>query len=222
MHFGRRGGANSSPIDFPLWFLRDLIILVILSPIIYYLVRYANYLYVVALIALWVGCVEIPVVGFSMQGVCFFSFGAYMGLNKMNIVQKFENLLVPFFIIYVLIVSYLLTHIDSYLYPYMFKSSIVIGVIMLISFVSFYVKRIGVRIPEKLKESTFFLYAYHGLFAKVVLKIMLSQMAPVNEIKLFMVTFLTLMIVVMVGYLLFFTSKKCLPVITSLLTGNRA
>lgn len=38
----------------------------------------------------------------------------------------------------------------------MFKSSIVIGVIMLISFVSFYVKRIGVRIPEKLKESTFF------------------------------------------------------------------
>ena len=62
------------PIAFQLWYISDLIKLVIISPIIYYIVRLVGKLYAPIIILLWfINIIEFP--------ITFFSLGCYLALD---------------------------------------------------------------------------------------------------------------------------------------------
>ena len=69
------------PINLSLWFIRELIVLVILSPLIYLLVRYTSWFGVLALGILW---------GFKIgpEPLFFFSAGACLGVRKIPPVER--------------------------------------------------------------------------------------------------------------------------------------
>lgn len=69
------------PLNVPLWFLRDLIIYVLFSPLIYYLVKKVSIVYIIVLLLSWVifGTGDI---GFILIGISFFSVGAYFAIHK--------------------------------------------------------------------------------------------------------------------------------------------
>lgn len=69
------------PIDAPLWFLRDLIVLVLLSPLIYWLVKKGGFLFVSILGMAYVLNLGVPCSGFTPNAVFFFSLGAYFSLS---------------------------------------------------------------------------------------------------------------------------------------------
>ena len=56
-------GEHAMPIDYPLWFIRDLYLLVIASPIIYWFIKKLKCVYIVIVGIIW-----------------FFSLGLYLGL----------------------------------------------------------------------------------------------------------------------------------------------
>jgi len=75
------------PVPEQLWFIRDLIVLVIISPALYYLISYARSLILVPLFVLWLLHVHpLPVVGnhpvLSDVGLLFFCLGGYLGIWK--------------------------------------------------------------------------------------------------------------------------------------------
>jgi hypothetical protein len=77
-------GFDGMPIAYPLWFLRDLIVLCLVAPLIYVLIRSLRAVFFGAISIVWfleLWPLSIP----SADAVTFFAFGAYVSLNKKNV-----------------------------------------------------------------------------------------------------------------------------------------
>ena len=88
----------TGPYDFPLWFLRDLIVVTILTPIIYYVIKKFGLFVISILFVAYISRIWTLLPGFSITAFFYFSTGAYFALNKMNIIQfveKYKLLFVP-------------------------------------------------------------------------------------------------------------------------------
>lgn len=89
-----------------LWFLKDLIYLVILAPVIYYLVKYLKKWFVLFLLVLYLCPIKffhIFLFTKSALSLLFFSFGAYLGLFRQGLLlQKKHKGLFVFLFLWVL------------------------------------------------------------------------------------------------------------------------
>lgn len=102
------------PYAFHLWFIRDLIIIVLFTPLIYWSIKRINVFFIFILIALDI--IGTPIVGSFVP----FSIGAYFAIKCINIEREISNnlllilgiasILIAFlFVIYMFEVSYYLT-----------------------------------------------------------------------------------------------------------------
>lgn len=73
--------SGTMPYDSPLWYVRDLMVMCLVSPLIYLFIRRAALPGVVLLLALFVCGVDTGVTGLSMAAVTFFVLGGYFSLN---------------------------------------------------------------------------------------------------------------------------------------------
>lgn len=83
-------GGGDFPIDGPLWFIRDLIIMNLLSPLVYCCLARLKKIGAFLLILLWFFDV-LNVLGNFSTAILFYSFGAYWGIWKLNILEKTAN-----------------------------------------------------------------------------------------------------------------------------------
>ena len=84
----------TAPVNMPLWFLRDLMVVALLTPIIYIGIRKMGGWLLVILTPLYLSgvCAFIP--GLSAYAIYFFILGAFLGIRKMNIIDtcmKYEK-----------------------------------------------------------------------------------------------------------------------------------
>ena len=84
----------TAPANMPLWFLRDLMVVALFSPIIYIGIRKMGGWLLMILTPLYLSglCAFIP--GLSAYAVYFFTLGAFLGIRKMNIIDtcmKYEK-----------------------------------------------------------------------------------------------------------------------------------
>lgn len=73
------------PINFPLWYLRDLICMSLLSPCFYFFFKYLKWPGLVLLIGFYLSTFELNIPGLSSTAFAFFGVGAFFGLSKYNI-----------------------------------------------------------------------------------------------------------------------------------------
>lgn len=75
------GRGGSSPIDGPLWYVRNLMIMVVISPIIAYMIKYTKYYLILIMTILWI--IQIPPFNKGI-GIAFyfFSLGGYLVMIK--------------------------------------------------------------------------------------------------------------------------------------------
>lgn len=75
------------PADVPLWFVRDLMVMVLLSPAIYYLLMHGARLYLPLVAVLYVCGAGATLPGLSTNALLFFSLGAFFRLRGVDVVQ---------------------------------------------------------------------------------------------------------------------------------------
>ncbi len=78
---------NSGPILIPMWFIRDLIIVVIISPIIFTALRKFKYWFIIALGICYITKIWPNIHGFSIDAIFFFSSGAYFSIYTKNMIN---------------------------------------------------------------------------------------------------------------------------------------
>ena len=71
----------SYPINIPLWFIRDLMVIVLMTPIIHLAIKRLRWGWLLLMTALSISGVWIPLVGFSPSSVLWFSVGAWFSIN---------------------------------------------------------------------------------------------------------------------------------------------
>lgn len=114
--------TNGYPINLPLWYIRDLIILCILSPIIYYLNKHKKigsiFIFILIVIYLFY-IIKIPL---NITSILYFNIGAYFSIHNKNLITNKVVLLL--FIVTVFICAYKISDCQLLLKLYILFASI--------------------------------------------------------------------------------------------------
>ena len=85
---GSYDNGNFVPLLCPLWYIRNLIIMSIISPLLYYIIRYIRELFLI-LVAVW--WMTTPHNAFISQSILFFSLGAYFAILNKNPLEAVDR-----------------------------------------------------------------------------------------------------------------------------------
>ena len=157
------------PIDGPLWYIRDLLVLSFLSPVIYYVImNYKSYAFI-GLCGLWGMGIWFDEPGFSCYPYVFFSLGSCLAIHGKDIVAYFKSFFLMklsfFYPLIILFVSYIgfKTGDKSSFYILSLKIAQLISVPFWFSVVILLSKY--VTISKKWVTATFFVFLYHYSFS---------------------------------------------------------
>ena len=210
------------PIDGPLWYVRDLMLICLLSPLVYYFIKYTRKIGLFALILVYVLQVW-PFMVF-MQGIslCFFSMGAYSALNHVSFTNKNSCYLSACLFLVFSVASYFVRD-NLYLFLLIRCINSVFGVLTLMYLSVLFVSRYSFSWPKLFIDSIFFVYAMHSIYINSsVGAYLLPSVLPGHHYLLLTVKYLlapciTWMICVCVLVIM----RKCAPMCLRVLNGGR-
>jgi fucose 4-O-acetylase-like acetyltransferase len=218
-------GTMSYPASYQFWFIRDLIVAVVLAPIIYFFCKKIRIYGIILLGSLWLAGLwfkNLGMWGFSSSCIFFFTAGAYMGINKRNLIEDFRKIRNLSFVIYPLFaLADLLTKQYGF-NAYVHKAGIIIGIIFCFNLISFLFEKGKLKPVSFLSAASFFVFAVHDPFVLAPLrKISFLLLRPENDLLITGLYFFNVIfaIIVALGWyyvMLRFVSKFC-----RIITGGR-
>ena len=217
---------NPFPIDIPMWYVRDLVVMVILAPVIYWSIKKYGIWFISLLGIIWYFIVPIllPDGGYPhcfFTAALFFSYGAYFSINKVNFVDylrkfKYAPLL---YIILAIIDSFTK---ETYYNTFFHKAGVFIGVISAVIVTSYLIEKGRVHVNMTLANCSFFVFALHTLIMSDIGKAFLVVFQlPDNTGSMLFFYFITPIITIVLCFLVYIVLKKYFPNICNLLTGGR-
>ena len=220
---------ESSPILVPLWFVRDLMVVVLFTPIIYYFIRKMRFGFIIALGLCYLSGVFIPIHGFSACCFFWFSLGAYFSINRKCMVESLYKLHIPAYILTCLTLIPLVwfngrkgdeiatNQLASVLYPIYAMGAVISSV----SIASALLRLKIVGVNKKIAKATFFIFLSH-IFILGYVKAIFDKIFPLSNYILQSVAYLASPIITAAICLLIFElMNKYMPKVLSLLVGSR-
>lgn len=166
----------SNPIPYQLWFLRDLILLCFISPLIYYVVKYFGIGYILIVFVFWVQGLDS--IFLTSEAIMFFSIGLYIKQQEIDISShKCRGVFY-----YLILWMFLLILKQTFLYydkmvvaAYLHKISILAGLVAYWKLYDRLSKEKFAMMNTILKYSgySFFIYVFHEPLLTVIKKGML-------------------------------------------------
>lgn len=217
-----------NPIPYQLWFVRDLIVLVVFSPLIFWALKYLRVVAILILFFIWLEFIKFSFVLFSDESIFFFILGAYFTLYKNDFILKKRNKnyywIFTFSWILIVFLKTILTQInsDQTLLLLLHKSSILIGIIAVWS--SYDIVMRNKINPNKtifnISLYSFFIYAFHEPILTIIKKGILYIIGSTELMSMF-AYFMSPIITIIVSILLAIFIKRNTPRIYGLITGGR-
>ena len=154
------------PIDGPLWFIRNLIILVIFSPIIQYFVKKTGIIGLLILGILYYFRWWIKIPGFECIGFMFLSLGAFFSIKKIDFASLFQNYrqLITCFALPSLVGMVLTYGNNNAIYIKLCDFFTLFGSASIIGIVSYLISNNKLHERALLSNSSFLIYAAHNVF----------------------------------------------------------
>lgn len=214
---------SGGPICGQLWFMRDLMAVSILSPLIYYFVKYCKIYGVAALGALWLTDTWVSVPGFSIAAIFFFTLGAWFSINRHDFTSVFYSKRRLVTSIYLTIVAFdlWLWHGNITQTDYVHRAGILFGMTAVVCWTAYGVTKDKLPVSAVLAGSSFFIFAYHGVPTVSLAKIFMKTCSPDSEWLLVLGYVAIPVIVVCVGISIYMLIRKYFPTLCVLLTGGR-
>ena len=122
--------SHGLPFNYPLWFVRDLMMMVLLSPLIYFCVKKLRGFAVALLGLLWMFDIGLGIPGFSTVAFFFFAAGAWFSLSGRNFMQAMRPCLKASAVLYAALALALLCLRDAAWNGYLIRLSIVVGIVL--------------------------------------------------------------------------------------------
>lgn len=216
--------GDGSPICYQFWFIRDLIVVVLLSPLVYYFIKYIKIYGVILLGMLWTFGLWFDVVGFSITSFFFFSFGAWFSINKRDFTIDFNKYRSSSTIIYLilLIVNTIIWYNNIENLGFVHNIGILVGIVTVISWTAFGLEKNKIKPSTLLAGSSFFVYAYHGMPIALLIKVYMKLTAPfISEFTMIAGYLIIPFIIVSIGVGVYAILHKHLPRFTAFITGGR-
>lgn len=154
----------TAPANMPLWFLRDLMVASLLTPIIYILVRKLGYWLIGLLAISYLSGVYAFIPGLSVYAIYFFTFGAFLSIHKMDLVASLKRVEIPAYVLSVLFaISMLLTY-NTIVFSSLMLCFRLTGAIAVFCLASRILSSTNRRLPSFVCDSSYFIYLAHYVF----------------------------------------------------------
>ena len=218
--------ASFYPMNYPLWFIRDLMIVVLCAPLLYYLLRRMRHYFVCLIGLLWFLKDYVPalaVYGQLLTALFFFSWGAYMSISRKDMLVEFGRYFRPSVVLYVLLG---LLHVASAHWlpeasTTIKQLNVLVGLIFAYNLASWLLRRGICRPNAFLASASFFIYVAHSLVLNNTLKSLFVVIAPASELTL-IGTYLLALVLTVGGLLLaFWLLRKYAPGLLRVMTGKK-
>lgn len=223
------GRASTTPMTYPIayqfWFIRDLMVVVVLTPVVYLLIKYTK-LYGLALFCMlwylqwWPAYLQNH--GLSITAWFFFYLGAWFSINKKNLAETFGKAAVPVFLLYpILAVWDLYTKGTSY-NPYINAAGVLLGILFFFNLTSHYIGKGSWKTNMLLSGSSFFIFAIHDPWLLSQLrKIGFKVLQPQTDGMLTLLYFLIPILVTIIALGIYVLLRRCTPSFIQLVTGRK-
>ena len=215
-----------NPIPHQLWFVRDLIVLTLVSPVIWFLVRKHHFLVIFILLFAWY-C-RFNYVVFSSDAILFFTIGAVLAF-KSDVFLRLDYsgaslIALCLWIVLVLFETILnYTGYESGLSFVLHNTTILIGIFSVWYFYDtlFRKKDLSEIRFYEIFSFSFFIYAFHepvlSMFKKGIISVLSRRTEVIFLLVYFFAPILTIILSLIIGYFL----KTKLPRFYFVITGNR-
>ena len=213
--------GENMPINYPLWFIRDLMVVVVFSPIVYWGIKRLQFFFILLLGMLWFFNWWIDVIGFSIVAFFFFSYGAYWGINRMNFVKAYNRLFPYSLWMYIILAvcNLLFRKYDWCIYIH--NVGILVGLSAFVSLIAYCLKKQFWQLNTYLANSSFFIYVYHGMPLALIMKCLVKFTYPQTNISFILLYLICPVITIIIGLWIYKILIKCLPKFMVLVTGGR-
>lgn len=209
------------PMCFQFWFIRDLMIIMLFSPLIYFAIKYSKGIFVIFVGLLWFFDIWLDLTGFSIAALFFFSAGAYFNIMKQSFLLKFKPFMKYALTLYPILCLICLILKESVFFQYILNLSIIAGMVSAITLTGHYISAGKWHVNRFLSESSFFIYAYHAVVLTLIMKLGVKVISNASSGTLIMVFFLYAFLTVTIGLAIYYLIKKYLPNFTNFITGSR-
>ena len=222
---------DDMPICYQFWFIRDLIVVVILSPVLYYAIKKFRFYFVGLMGVIWLLNLNTGISGFSVTAIFFFSLGALFSIGKYDVVKCLDKIKTAGYV-----TSFLLIIIEMCLYNIRgsitaFFSDIqsimlykILTLVLIVACLNIALSKLrsgSWKTNKFLCDSNFFIYAYHTMPLMLVLKLFVRFVQPNSDIYVIMIYFAVPLITILVGLFIFALMRRLLPKLTAFITGSR-
>lgn len=215
---------KAAPLNLPLWFLRDLFIMSLLSPVIYFFVKKTK-LYGITFLGLcFLTRTWTSFSGFSIIAVFFFSLGTYFGLYKKNFIEIIRIYKYPIFIICLLSIIFdTYTHDLPIQFFFIRQVYRITGLFTAIIIVSYLIEQNRIKMNNRqLAKLSFFVYVAHSISILGFTVKIFTNLFPVDSPLLLTIFYLAVSVTtVAVCYAAYAMLKRLTPNFLNFITGKR-
>lgn len=214
-------GITRYPISYQFWFIRDLMILVLLTPMIHFTLKWLPKTMLGIAFIFWL----LNIGENSSESAFFFVLGCYFSIHLQNIFfldRKISQFLIPVLLIYsILIISNALFQ-EAASYKFMHKIGIIFGIP-----ISLYLTQLILTLPRlkkiiiSLAPASFFLYSVHEPLLTVLKKIAYKLLLPELNSAILFIYFSSTTLTIITAIAFYKILIRIAPKFTAIITGGR-
>ncbi len=218
---------SSGPVLLPFWYMRDLIVMVVLSPVFYWLIKKLRFLFILLMMAVYAFDIRVTwMSGTFMVAGLFFGLGAYFAIMKQDftdVLWRWRYAILPLATILMAVQTYMGSSmgdsISRMINPWLV---IILSAALIIVSSAMCRHRRLYEASKRLGSTSFFVYALHPFILKPVISLVYKAMPLVDTWYMHIVSYLAVPLVcatVCVG--MYWAIRMYMPSVMSMLMGER-
>ncbi|WET70790.1 acyltransferase [Sphingobacterium sp.] len=209
------------PVNSPFWFIRDLMVVIIASPLLYFLIKKLKVYTVIFLGILWVLNPYFYQPGLSTVSFFFFAAGAYFSINKRNFVGILKPVLYQSGVLYLFLVIAQFYFLGTNWWNYLYCAGIMTGLVCAVALSAHFIEKEKWRMGSFWTNGSFFVFAYHRLPLVFVIKFLFTLVRPHSDAALLFLYFACPTLIITLGLLSYSIMRSFLPKFTAIICGGR-
>jgi surface polysaccharide O-acyltransferase-like enzyme len=209
----------------PMWFIRDLMVLCVASPILYYLIKKLDYYIMFVFLVMYILFYYLslhPIFMIFGPSLFYFSFGAYLSISNKNMIEEARKVKWVCGIFCILAFFLNLYFHGSGYWKYISPFYVISGVITTLNIVSYLYEKGKIHLNPFLTKSSFFVFAIHELLLLKGWKMVYIKLVePVSAAGYIIGYFTVPIMTILSALLIFYLFQTYIPKIANIITGNR-
>lgn len=216
---GSYDDGNFVPILCPFWYIRNLFIMSILSPLFYYIIKYVREFFILAIAGWWL---ITPHNAFIPQTILFFSLGAYFSIHEKNPLEVFIKhkcmyimLCTLFAIGDIAVHTIIITPINLQIH----RIALIFNIPVLFLLANYCCQH-GFN-PKLLPNAAFIVFCVHYPIVVVMRKACATKLGDASDLIHIPLYFVCVIIATTLSLIIYIFLDKYFPKLKSVLSGNR-